>query len=206
MDLLALIPPLVFFAFNVLTPGPNVLNTISISLGSGRTAGYACALACAMGVSLWATVALVGASALFIAVPEARAGLTLVGATVLLYFAFRYVRRALRPTAEVERIEGSTPRAAFLQALIVLATNPKAMTTWIALLAIFPVISENWVTMIVFAAGTAAVAGIGHVIYATVFSTRPAIAIYRRATRPVNALVGIGFTIYAIKLILGELG
>ncbi|MEQ8443022.1 MAG: LysE family translocator [Alphaproteobacteria bacterium] len=206
MDPLALIPPLIFFALNVLTPGPNVLNTISISLGSGRMAGYGCALACAFGVTLWATVALIGASALFIAIPEARVGLTLVGATVLLYFAFRYIRRALRPAADVDRIEGATPRQAFMQALVVLSTNPKAMTTWIALLAIFPVISRDWMSMVAFAAGTSAVAGIGHFVYATVFSTRPAIALYRRATRPVNAAVGIGFTIYAVKLILGELG
>lgn len=198
-----LIAPLGFFAVNVLTPGPNVLNTIGVSLGSGRAAGYGCAAACGLGVTLWAAAALLGAGALFAAVPEARVGLTAFGAAVLLYFAYRYLRRALRPAEAVARIDGATPRAAFAQALLVLASNPKALTTWVALLTIFPAISASIGSMIAFGLGCATVAAVGHTVYATVFSTRQAARLYAKAIRPVNGAVGIGFTAYAIKLLVG---
>lgn len=156
---LLLVAPLIFFALNVLTPGPNVLNTIGTALGSGRAAAYGCAAACAIGVLGWAAAALLGAGALFAAVPELRDGLTALGALVLIYFAYRYLRRALGRSDAVQRIDGVTPRGAFSQALLVLATNPKALTTWIALLSIFPQISVSWVSMAAFGLGCAAVAG-----------------------------------------------
>lgn len=203
---LSLAAPLIFFALNVLTPGPNVLNTIGTALGSGRTAAYGCAAACAVGVLGWAAAALLGAGALFAAVPELRDGLTAIGALVLIYFAYRYLRRALGRSDAVQRIDGVTPRGAFSQALLVLATNPKALTTWIALLSIFPQISVSWVSMAAFGLGCAAVAGGGHAVYATVFSTSHAARIYAKASRPVNGLVGVGFTIYAVKLLAGVAG
>jgi threonine efflux protein len=202
LDFVALLPPLGFFAVNVVTPGPNVLTTIGISLGSGRAAGYGCAAACGVGVLVWAAAALLGAGALFAAVPETRAGLTVVGAVVLLYFAFRYARRAMMPPDAVARIEGTTPRAAFSQSLMVLASNPKALTTWVAMLTIFPIISRGWDMMLAFAFGCAMVATLCHVFYATLFSSNRAARIYALAVRPVNGAVAIGFTIYAVKLLL----
>lgn len=205
MDVLALLPPLGFFAVNVASPGPNVLTTIGISLGSGRAAGYGCAAACGFGVLIWAAAALLGAGALFVAVPETRAGLTLVGAAVLLYFAYRYARRAILPPDAVARIEGISPRAAFSQSLLVLASNPKALTSWIAMLSIFPAISDGWRMMVAFAIGCAVVATLSHVAYATLFSSSRATRIYALAVRPVNGAVAIGFTIYAVKLSLDVL-
>lgn len=203
LDPLSLVGPLVFFAFNVLTPGPNVLNTIGTALGSGRAAAYGCAAACAVGVLGWAAAALLGAGALFVAVPELRDGLTAFGALVLFYFAYRYLRRALSRADAVQRIDGVTPRIAFTQAFLVLATNPKALTTWIALLSIFPAISVSWASMTAFGLGCAVVAGGGHAVYATVFSTGHAARLYAKAARPVNGLVGVGFTVYALKLLAG---
>ena len=201
LDVVALLPPLGFFAVNVMTPGPNVLTTIGISLGSGRAAGYGCAAACGVGVLIWAAAALLGAGALFTAVPETRAGLTVVGALVLLYFASRYARRAMTPPDAVARIEGTSPRAAFSQSLVVLASNPKALTTWVAMLTIFPIISRGWDMMLAFALGCAMVAAVSHVFYATLFSSPQAARVYSLAVRPVNGAVAIGFTIYAAKLL-----
>ena len=42
----------------------------------------------------------------------------------------------------------------------------------------------------------------GHLIFATVFSTRIACEIYMKLYRPINGLVGMGFIIYAMKLFL----
>lgn len=201
MDLSPLLVPLGFFAVNILTPGPNVLNTIGVALGSGRQAAFGSAAACGVGVLIWAAAAMLGAGALFTAVPEARTGMTLLGAFVLIYFAQRYIRRALSPTSKVAAVHDTSPAQAFRQALAILASNPKALTTWVALLSIFPVISQNWRMMVAFGGGCALAAVLGHIFYATVFSTRQAARIYSYAARPVNAAVGVGFFIYALKLL-----
>lgn len=202
MDPVALLPAWLFFSVNLLTPGPNVLNTIGTAFGSGRQAAYGCAAACGVGVLMWSAAALLGAGALFLVFPDLHKALTALGATVLLYFAYRYIRRALTPAEGVARISGVSPRRAFAQALAVLATNPKAMTTWLALLTLFPAISANGLSMLTFALGSALMAAGGHAVYATVFSTARASRIYERAVRPVNGIVGIGFTFYAIKLLV----
>ena len=44
--LTAFLPALGFLMLNVLIPGPNVLNTVATSIGSGRLAGIYCAYAC----------------------------------------------------------------------------------------------------------------------------------------------------------------
>ena len=74
-----LLPALGFLMVNVFIPGPNVLNTIATAMGSGRQAGLACALACGLGLLLWAIAVLLGAAALFAAVPLIEAGFTTVG-------------------------------------------------------------------------------------------------------------------------------
>ena len=52
MPFFDLLPALGFFLLNVFVPGPNVLNTIATSTGSGYRAGLACAVACGLGILL----------------------------------------------------------------------------------------------------------------------------------------------------------
>ena len=84
-----------FFILNVFVPGPNVLNTIATSMGSGRSSGVACALACGLGLFISALVALFGAALLFYKIPIIYRGLTVFGGVMLLYFAQRYIRKSL---------------------------------------------------------------------------------------------------------------
>ena len=94
---------------------------------------------------------------------------------------------------------------AFRQAFLVLMFNPKMLTTYLAVISLFPIVASNIKYAIVFSlmAGTASF--LGHLIFATVFSTRIASEIYMKLYRPINAFVGIGFIIYAMKLFLSLL-
>ena len=94
-------PPLGFFILNVFVPGPNVLNTIATSMGSGRSSGVACALACGLGLFISALAALFGATLLFYKIPIIYKGLTVFGGVMLLYFSQRYIRKSLSPSAKI---------------------------------------------------------------------------------------------------------
>ena len=57
-SLAGLLPALGFLMLNVLIPGPNVLNTVGTSIGSSRLSGVYCAVACGVGLFIWAIIAL----------------------------------------------------------------------------------------------------------------------------------------------------
>lgn len=201
-----LLPALGFLMLNVFIPGPNVLNTIATAMGSGRQAGLACALACGFGLLLWAIAVLLGAAALFAAVPLIEAGFTTVGGTLLLYFSYRYIRKALGPEAKLVVIRGTTMKRAFNQAFLVMMSNPKVLTTWLAVISLFPVIASDAAHITLYACMACAASFSGHASLALLFSTDRASQIYIRLARPINGVVGAGFGLYGAKLLADVVG
>lgn len=66
-------------AVNVLSPGPDVPNTITTAMGSGRAAGIAAASGVGLGIGIWCFGMTLGMAAAFRVVPVRRTLLTLVG-------------------------------------------------------------------------------------------------------------------------------
>ncbi|MBQ66688.1 MAG: hypothetical protein CMH07_07190 [Marinovum sp.] len=203
MPFFDLLPALGFFLLNVFVPGPNVLNTIATSTGSGYRAGLACALACGLGILLWASAALFGAAAFFETYPLANQSLIILGGSLLIYFAVRYLRKAFNPQSQLESIQDQSFSLAFWQAFVVMMTNPKVLTTWLAVISLFPIITLGLQNIFGFILLSAAASFSGHAIFATFFSSKTAAAMYLLLYRPLNGLVGIGFFFYGIKLLSG---
>jgi threonine/homoserine/homoserine lactone efflux protein len=191
-------------ALNILSPGPNVLNTITTAMGSGRAAGFASAAAVGVGIGVWCLSMSLGMAAVFAVVPFAEETLTVMAAGLLVWFASRYVRAGLRGVAgravSLSGVAGLDLRAAFLRSLAVNATNPKALTTWIAILGIFPVAAAAPGDIALLTAGACLLSLTIHAVYATVFSTRHAAALYLRAAPVINLAVGVFFVWFAVKL------
>ena len=189
---------------NLLTPGPNVLNTMTTAMGSGRAAGLASAAAVAPGIGLWCLGMSLGMAAVFRSVPGAEASLTILAAILLVYFASRYLRAAFSTVEPEERLKGvaglSLP-ASFWRSLSINATNPKALTTWLAILGLFPAFAAGTADILVLAAGSAALGFAVHLVYALLFSTPMAARLYLRAAPVINGAVGVFFTGFAIKLV-----
>jgi|SRR5690606_3742709 len=192
-----------FLALNVLSPGPNVLNTIATAMGSGRRAGLAAAAGVGLGVAIWSlamTLGMAGAIRLF---PPVRAVLTVIAICLLSLFALRYLRAAIAGWGGGGRISGRgglAARESFLRSLSVNATNPKALTTWVAILALFPTGRAGAVDVAILCAGASLVAATIHVAYAVAFSTAPAARLYLRAAPVVNAAVALFFVVFAARL------
>lgn len=196
-----------FFALNVLSPGPNVFNTIGIALGSGRRAALGAAFGVGPGIVLWGVAAVLGISALFAVIPAAQTLLTMAGGVLLLVFGSRYLRRALaRGAARVRARDGISPGRAFMATLAVLATNPKALTTWLLILSLFPAGQTAPMARVVLIAGMAGIAMAIHVGYALLFSTRAAAAVYGKAAPVIDAAVGVFFLSIGVNLLAGLAG
>lgn len=197
---------LAIFGANVASPGPNVFNTIAIALGSGRRTALAVVPAVSLGVMGWAGLAVMGAAVVFRQASWLAPALSAVGGALLVWFAWRYGRRALGWTAESARARAVTPRTAFLVTLGVLATNPKALTTWLVLVTVFPAGRAGPAAVATMVLGAAALAGLIHAGYALAFSTRPAAAAYARAGRWITAGVAVFFAALGTTLIVRAAG
>ena len=195
-----------FIAANVMSPGPNVLNTITTAMGSGRRAGLAAAVGVGCGIIVWCLGMSLGMAALFALFPVAQSALRLLGAGFLIWFASRYLRSSWRGfhrhPATLTGVGGLTERAAFFRSLSVIALNPKALTTWLFLLSIFPIAKAQAGDVALLCAGTIGVASGIHAAYALVFSTPRAARVYLRAAPWINLVVGLFFLSVAAELTL----
>lgn len=197
-----------FLALNILTPGPNVLNTIALSMGSGRAAGLGAALGTGVGISIWCLGMLLGAAALLAAVPWARLVLTAVATGLLVWFAARYLRNGWRGVVSWRRGEPPLPTgrrgaglaAGFARSLAVLLTNPKTLTTWLTIAGLFPVARATAGDVVLLCLGAGALAVTIHTGYALIFSTAPAARAWLRAAPVLNLGVGTFFLGFAAVL------
>lgn len=197
-----------FLAMNVLTPGPNVLNTIALAIGSGRRAALGAALGTGLSITAWCLGMVLGASALIAAFPVARVVMTLVAIGLLVWFSSRYLRRAVaglaarrRGTPQApEARRGARARDGMLRAMSIMMMNPKALTTWLTMTAVFPVARAGAADIALFCLGACLVAGVIHAIYAIAFSTPAAARGFLRAAPWINGGVGLFFAGFALTL------
>lgn len=201
---------------NLATPGPNVVNTIVLAIGSGRRAGFGSALGVGVGFGLWCLVMSLGLSVAFARLPWLRLAMTLAACGLLVWFAMRYLRaarqgwhsRALAAPGgpDLRGRAGATMPGAFLRALSVNATNPKALTTWVAVLAMFPVAQAGAADIALLCAGACVLAVVIHGTYALAFSTPVAARAYLRAAPAINAGVAVIFLVFAARLAASQIG
>jgi threonine/homoserine/homoserine lactone efflux protein len=200
-------------AFNIMTPGPNVLNTIVLAIGSGRAAGMGSAMGVGLGIGFWCLGTSLGLATLFAAFPVVKPVMTVVAVGLLLWFASRYARQGIDGLLALRSAEGWRPRGqegvtmrgAFARSMAINASNPKALTTWIAVLSIFPVARAGAGDIALLCLGACALSFSIHSIYALAFSTPVAARSYLRAAPFINLGVAIFFTGFGLVLLHGAL-
>ncbi len=197
-----------FLAANVASPGPNVLNTVALAMGSGRAAGMGSAAGVGLGIALWCLSMTLGVATLLAAVPAAGVVLAVLASGLLVLFAARYARAAWRGWRQRGMAapmvqDGAGFRAGFRRSLAVNALNPKALTSWLAVLAMFPVSRAAAGDIALLCGGACAISFGLHAAYTLVFSTPAALRAYLRAGWLLQAAAAVMFTGFALRLILG---
>ncbi|WGV15054.1 LysE family translocator [Fuscovulum ytuae] len=197
-----------FLAANIASPGPNVLNTIALAMGSGRRAGLGSACGVGLGIGLWCLSMLLGLAAVIAVAPWMAEVLRWAAVGLLLLFAGRYLRAALagyraRGMAVPEARRGAGFATGFRRALAVIAVNPKALTSWLAVMGMFPVADAQAGDMAVLCAGACVLSFSIHGIYMILFSTAPALRFYLRAGWLLQGVAGLLFAGFALRLVAG---
>ena len=197
--LISLVLALGIFAVGFVSIGPNILAIIGTSMERGRQHGVALALGVGTGSGIWATLTVVGLTALVTAYAWTITVLKVLGAAYLLWLAYKAFRSAATPHLK------STATAAqggglYWRGLLIQMTNPKAALHWIAIVAIgLGADAPVWVGVLLVVT-TTALSIAGHLAYALLFSTETVVEFYQRARRWIDGLLGVFFVFAAFKI------
>lgn len=192
------------FLLSILSPGPNILAILGTSMSVGRKSGTALALGVATGSFCWATLTVVGLSALLASYAAALTVIKIVGGIYLLWLAFKAFRSAASAHDIKTRVlPGSRqePLGYYLRGLAVQMTNPKAALAWIAILSLgLQADAPLWVGLVI-VVGTVLLSILIHCLYALVFSTRVMVGFYAKARRWIDGALGAFFGLAGLSLL-----
>lgn len=121
----------------VLTPGPNMIYLVSRAICQGRAAGLISLGGIALGFAVYLVCAVLGITALVMAVPHAYDALRLAGAVYLLYLAWQALRPGGRSPFQLRDLPRDSPRRLFAMGLFTALLNPKIAVLYLSLLPQF---------------------------------------------------------------------
>jgi threonine/homoserine/homoserine lactone efflux protein len=207
-DLIRHLPDLalVYSAFflAVASPGPSNLAVMATSMERGRRAGLTLALGVTTGSLTWGILAAIGVSALIVAHPGALYTIKIIGGLYLLFLAWRSARSAMQAEMPPPKAAVSGHRT-YLRGYLMHLTNPKAILSWTAIIALGlrPGAPPVIVYAIIF--GCLMISLLINQGYALLFSTPAMVAGYRRIRRRAEACLSAFFAFASFKLLTAQL-
>ena len=192
------------FLLGIASPGPNVLAVIGTSMSVGRVPAMALALGIATGSLCWATLTVLGLSALLSTYAMALIVIKIGGGLYLLWLAYKAFKSAAS-AHDIEAKELSGGRRTSLgylsRGFTVQMTNPKAALTWIAIISLgLQNNAPGWVGFVI-VAGTTILSVVIHLLYAVAFSTPIMVRLYSKSRRIIQATLGAFFAVAGLKLL-----
>lgn len=197
---------LVYSAFflAVASPGPSNLAVMATSMERGRRAGMTLALGVTTGSLTWGILAAIGVSTVIVAHPGALYAIKVVGGVYLLYLAWRSARSAMQVDMPPPKATVSGHRI-YLRGYLMHLTNPKAILSWTAIIALGLRPETPVVVVYAIIIGCLLISLLINQGYALLFSTASMIAGYRRIRRRAEACLAAFFTFASFKLLTTQL-
>lgn len=192
------------FILAVASPGPSNLQIMATSMERGRGAGSTLALGVTAGSLTWGILAAIGVTGLIVAHPGALYAIKIVGGLYLLFLAWRSARSAMRAEMPPARMVASGRRT-FLRGYLMHITNPKAILSWTAIIALALRPDTPPVVLYAIIIGCMLISLAINQFYAVLFSTASMIAGYRRIRRKAEACLAAFFTFASFKLLTSQL-
>lgn len=177
------------------TPGPATMAIAEAGMSRGRGASLALAAGVVSGSLIWGLFAVTGFAVAMATYGWLAQVLRIVGGLYLLYLAYSCARVALAANSEITRSAGAAGSIAisFRRGLLLHLTNPKAVFSWLAVVAVgVPAGAPVWFAFVVLATCDV----LGMIVfggYALLFSTRRAQDVYRRSRRAIEAAAALAF-------------
>ena len=181
-----------------LTPGPVVAVILGLAASGDRAGALRGALGTATAAGLLALLVSLGLASLAAQLSEGVWIVRWIGAAYLAWLAVGAFRRAASDAPPLTARPGSGYRTTLLVSL----SSPKALAFWLAIAAMGGIVGAPWPVIAVFVAGCAAMSATVHAGYALLLSSPPMRALYARARRGIEGLLGALFAAFALRLAL----
>jgi threonine/homoserine/homoserine lactone efflux protein len=121
----------------VITPGPNMAYLVSRSISQGSKAGFISLTGIGTGFLIYMLCAVLGLTALIIAVPFAYDVLRLGGAAYLLYLAWKALKPGGKSPFELHVLNRDRPRKLYVMGLLTSLLNPKVAMLYLSIIPQF---------------------------------------------------------------------
>lgn len=198
----------VAYIIAVASPGPSNMTIMGIAMSQGRVPAIVLALGVMTGSLCWAAVAATGLSAVLATFANALFVIKIAGGLYLLYLAYKSAHSAFAKASPAQPGEMATSKADYLKlyrrGLLLHLTNPKAVLGWLAIMSLGLKPGAGTATLAAIIGGCAMLGLTIFCGYALVFSTAPAIRIYQKSKRSIEATLALFFGFAGIKLLLSR--
>ncbi len=184
----------------VLSPGPNFLATVHMTLTRSRRDGLRVVAGIAVGTTIWATATLAGLGLLFQTTAWLYQLVKLAGAAYLIVLGLRLILTARRTGQAGGAAQGNATGDAFRRGLLTDLSNPKAAAFFTSLFAVsIPPTAPLWYDALVVAV-VVAIAGGWYAAVALAIGLGRVSVLYRKAERGLAYLTGAVFMGLGVRL------
>ncbi|KRE02155.1 hypothetical protein ASE63_07220 [Bosea sp. Root381] len=188
------------FLIAIASPGPSNMAVMATAMEHGRAAGMTLALGVSTGSLTWGILAALGVSTLVAAQPGALYAIKIAGGLYLFYLAWRSARSAMRTETPAIRAMPSGRRL-WLRGYLMHLTNPKAILSWTAMIALGLRPDTPGTVVAAIVVGCLLISVLLNQGYALLFSTARMVAGYRRVRRRAEAALSAFFAFAGFKLL-----
>jgi RhtB (resistance to homoserine/threonine) family protein len=129
-----LVPVFAIFIPALILPGPDFIGVVRSSMTRGKAGGLRTTMGVSMGLGFYATLSLLGLSAVLVEYQWLTWVIRVIGGAYLAYLGIQLLRAKPLDTAEIG-VQTPLPGNAFLFGLLVTLTNPKAIVLFASVFA-----------------------------------------------------------------------
>ncbi|KJE34100.1 amino acid transporter LysE [Thalassospira sp. HJ] len=189
-----------------MTPGPSLAVVLRYSVGHSRQAGFACALAHALGIGFYAVITMTGLGILFQTVPVFHNAVSILGALYLIWLAIKAWRGA-KAGAKFDvdgagKVSGSILQAA-RDGFMIAFLNPKIALFFLALFSQFVSPEFEWAGKFLLAMTAAVIDGAWYCLVAVGLSHGAVLPWLRDHAAWIERIIAVLFVLIAFRVLWG---
>lgn len=193
------------FAFFVIaiSPGPANISNATIAMSKGRKTSLVYGAGLSTGLVFWGLIAASGLGAILQSSVYLLMTLKVFGGLYLIWLAYLSAKEALVPKVDQTkwREETATAKAWFIRGVLMNISNPKTVVAWMAALSVGLDANDGTQSLIAGLLVCIVVGFATNAFYSIGFSFHSVMSWYKKASRWVNGVISVLFSIAGIGLI-----
>jgi threonine efflux protein len=192
----------ILWALAVISPGPNFLMTVRLSITRSRRDGILAVAGIGVGTVIWGGAACFGIQALFVVAPWMYWTLKLSGASYLIVMGIKLIWSSRRGTRRepIQNGHAKSRTSAFWLGVATTVTNPRSAISVASIFATTMPAHPSGALGLLVIATMVFVSVVWYSIVAYLFALRRLAAAYQRGRRWIDRLAGACFILFGARL------